>query len=613
MAERFGELLSPALRVRIQDLRILQHFYESTGGAQWANGQGWKVYSPAGDPCGRPELHFRGVGCHDFCDDDIEGPNCRLGRITRLELPRNSLSGTLPRSLADLVKISMFDLSHNRLSGTIPTEIGLLSKLSYFRLDANRISGTLPTQLGRLGSASVAGFTYAGILAPLLETPTLPFTDLRLGNNRLSGMIPSELGGLTNLEVLHLSGNPRLGTPTPNWQIVGHHTASVPWYDPEVFDPEVDRAALEKMYRDAFLAQAAGAGGSGSGEASSGEAASGAYGGRRLSGAGGDGDGASGSGELGSGGDESVPSPSPPSPNQAPMVDVVRPAWQLFPGSLGAPGLPTELGRLTRLVDLQVAEMPGLSGTLPTQLGELASSLASLHVPNSRISGHLPTQLGRMRVLEALRLDGNRLSGSLVPELGGISPNIRRIDLEANPLSGTIPEMLFFDYRQLEYRSTFGCNLTGHLPMTVQRLGTRMLHFEFYVQDENLDYLADHLCQRDEYIYQRDVPPASDGTPYRDNRALHLIQNWDRFTQEYCHQRPLLDAGHYSDYPGERLPSGFLPYGHTVQWTGEGADPKLAAIAAQEVIRPNTSVRINGDIAVEGKPNPHLVAYPPPD
>ena len=98
------------------------------------------------------------------CDADIEGINCRECRLSRLELPRRKLDGTIPSSLSLLQKLSTFDLSHNRLSGTLPTQMGLLGKLATFNLDSNRISGTLPTQIGLLGRNARHGYTTKGIL-----------------------------------------------------------------------------------------------------------------------------------------------------------------------------------------------------------------------------------------------------------------------------------------------------------------------------------------------------------------------------------------------------------------------------------------------------------------
>ena len=91
--------MSPALHVTVEDLLVLARFYEVTGGEQWLDSGGWKPDAPAADPC-ISSTHFTGVGCRDPCRNDMGESNCRLGRITRLELNFNSLSGARTASHA---------------------------------------------------------------------------------------------------------------------------------------------------------------------------------------------------------------------------------------------------------------------------------------------------------------------------------------------------------------------------------------------------------------------------------------------------------------------------------------------------------------------------------
>ena len=179
----------------------MQHFYEETHGSGWESNQGWKVYGPVGDPC-TDAGHYSGVGCKHPCDEAIEGANCQLGRITRLALEGNSLSGTLPPSLSTLDMLTELDLSRNRLSGTLPTELGLLRKLVRFNLRDNWISGTIPTELGNLGSYLWLGTTKFDVMAGGLEESyatrpsevSEPLIEVRLGHNQLSGAMPTQLG-----------------------------------------------------------------------------------------------------------------------------------------------------------------------------------------------------------------------------------------------------------------------------------------------------------------------------------------------------------------------------------------------------------------------------------
>jgi hypothetical protein len=198
---------------------VLQHLYDKTAGPLWSDNTGWRVFAPVGDPC-NSNFHFSGVGCHCHCRDEIEGPNCRQCRITRIDLPRRQLQGTIPPSLSIMGKLSTLDFGDNTMSGTLPTQLGLLSKLSRLHVQNNRISGTLPTQLGSIGGAAHRGFTTAGILMGGTGDWTSevdPLTSFRMENNRISGAIPSELGNLMDLTAFDISGNVEVcRTPTPN-------------------------------------------------------------------------------------------------------------------------------------------------------------------------------------------------------------------------------------------------------------------------------------------------------------------------------------------------------------------------------------------------------------
>ena len=507
---RHGEQLAPALIVHLHDLRTLQHFYEVTHGAQWSDNRGWKVYGPAGDPCSSlpshgwptewPETskHFFGAGCRDPCDPGIEGENCQLGRISRIELRTNSLSGTLPPALATLKLLSIFDLGDNNISGTIPTQLGLLEHAHTFNLNNNRISGTIPTQLGSLGNRSLltSPFDIATGARSSLYRPNPLATrlhQLNLNNNRLSGAIPTELGRHTWLEDLKLNGNPLLGVPLPRWnRTIERFNYTVDTVTGQVVSPEGE-------------------------------------------------DGASNSTEV-----------------RALEVPVFR----RVPGFSGLTGLPTELGRLTRLRVLQVTDT-NLQAALPSELGQL-SNLIFLHVTASHTTGFLPTELGSLPRLQYLRLAQNQISGTIPIQLGNAT-NLGRVDFESNRLSGSLPD--FFDqFRHLEYWSTFDCRLpTNHVPPSVTFLAQRLMHFEFYVQDEQLGYLADFRCGRDRFTWQT---AEYGGVGRKINYVPRLAQHYMYYRQGFCEERNQpggLAAQFIRNFgAGERYPNGILKPGQRI-------------------------------------------------
>ncbi len=68
-------------------------------------------------------------------------------RITELDLPSNSLTGTIPAKLGTLSGLTVLDLSGNQLTGEIPHEIGWLFNLTEIGLSGNSLTGCIPVAL----------------------------------------------------------------------------------------------------------------------------------------------------------------------------------------------------------------------------------------------------------------------------------------------------------------------------------------------------------------------------------------------------------------------------------------------------------------------------------
>ena len=106
------------------DRAALEALYDATNGANWSRNDNWKTDEPLG----------QWFGVRTNSD----------GRVTRLELVDNRLSGTIPVEIGNLTSLSELFLGFsqlsvflgfNQLSGTIPVEIGNLTSLSRLRID----------------------------------------------------------------------------------------------------------------------------------------------------------------------------------------------------------------------------------------------------------------------------------------------------------------------------------------------------------------------------------------------------------------------------------------------------------------------------------------------
>ena len=91
------------------DRTALVALYDATGGPNWENNTNWLSDEPIG--------RWHGV--------TTDGN----GRVVRLELFDNQLSGELPSELGRLSNLEGLHLNDNQLSGELPSELGRLSNL----------------------------------------------------------------------------------------------------------------------------------------------------------------------------------------------------------------------------------------------------------------------------------------------------------------------------------------------------------------------------------------------------------------------------------------------------------------------------------------------------
>ena len=130
-----------------EDRAALGALYLATGGPSWSNNTNWLSNEPLG--------HWYGV----ITDAS--------GRVTRLEMWDNRLSGSIPPELGDLANLEELWLVNNRLTGTVPSDLGKLANLVVLELYGNQLSGLLPQSLTRL--SGLKSFTFvdnSGLCAP---------------------------------------------------------------------------------------------------------------------------------------------------------------------------------------------------------------------------------------------------------------------------------------------------------------------------------------------------------------------------------------------------------------------------------------------------------------
>ena len=203
--------------VPLSDRDVLVALYEATEGPKWKRSDDWLTDAPLGE--------WYGV------DTDASG------RVTRLRLARNLLSGRFPPELGDLVNLEVLDLSSmnvsggginllfNNLGGPLPAELGKLTELQELNLAWNgSMLGAIPAEIGNLVNLKILNLGQIGWtdqippeLGNLTNLQVLKLSNLSLRAGGLEGSIPRELGNLTSLRALDLYGNDLRGSIPPEF------------------------------------------------------------------------------------------------------------------------------------------------------------------------------------------------------------------------------------------------------------------------------------------------------------------------------------------------------------------------------------------------------------
>lgn len=192
----------------------LVNFYQALDGDNWTNNEGWLV---------EPLENWFGIKLW-YVEDSSQ---CYISRIV---LPNNNLSGTLPElnldnllflilnennlagnlpSFSQASELTTIDLSNNQIEGTI-SDFNLPDLLT-LKLDSNSIGGVIPnfSNTPRLRHLHIYGNELTGNIPDFSNTVEL--RAIRASYNQLSGNIP-DFSLIWSLDTLDLSNNQLTGT-----------------------------------------------------------------------------------------------------------------------------------------------------------------------------------------------------------------------------------------------------------------------------------------------------------------------------------------------------------------------------------------------------------------
>ena len=510
----------PAPSSATSDRAALVALYNATDGPNWKNNANWASDRPLGRWYGvttdgngrvtRLDLHdnrltgripaqianLSNLGHLSLSFNQLTGPMppqlTNLASLRWLDLSQNQLTGSIPPQLADLASLELLWLSDNQLTGPVLPQLANLANLHMLSLHSNQLTGPIPPQLGNLASLRylyLAGNQLTGSIPPQLGDLT-NLEDLWLNDNRLTGPIPPQLGSLANLGVLSLHSNQLTGAIPPqlgNVANLGQLLLSSNLLTGELPSGLTDRAALISFH---FLGNA--------GLCAPAEYALQAW----LQGL-----------EHVRGDVCPASTLSMPSVTSDRTILVVLynatggPNWKnntnwlsdrplsewygvLTDGDSRVTGLqhhnnqltgsiPPVLGNLANVDRLGLNDNE-LTGPIPPHLGNLAS-LQELWLNNNQLTGPIPSQLGNLTNLESLWVSGNQLTGPIPPRLGNLA-NLDSLRLHDNQLTRPIPSELG-NLTNLRELSLYSNLLTGPVPPQLGNLANLVY---LYLSDNQL-------------------------------------------------------------------------------------------------------------------------------
>eukprot|EP00981_Chlorochromonas_danica_P000804 scaffold192_cov320-Ochromonas_danica.AAC.15 len=123
--------------------------------------------------------------------------------------------------------------------------------------------------------------------------------------------------------------------------------------------------------------------------------------------------------------------------------------------------LPSSLGSLKQLQTLTI-ESSALQGIIPAEIFQL-TCLTALTLQYNYLVGRISSAIGYLDQLQILNLGSNRLAGTIPAAIGQLV-NLSHLDLSSNRLRGTIPSALMNDLPDLQYLGLYYNFLSGSLP-----------------------------------------------------------------------------------------------------------------------------------------------------
>ncbi|KAF0911402.1 hypothetical protein E2562_008284 [Oryza meyeriana var. granulata] len=373
------------------------------------------------------------MGVFDLGDNNISGeiPGDASGNLSStfavLNLYSNSLTGRLPRWLANCTVLYLLDVENNSLADELPTAIisgkhnlrylhlsnnvGFTSddgntNLEPFFIAVSNCTSILEIEAGALG----IGGRLPSLLGSLLP-PNMSHLNLEM--NAIEGPIPADMGDVINITLMNLSSNLLNGTipasicRLPKLQRLDLSNNSLTGEVPRCIGNAISLGELNL--------------------------ASNALSGR-------------------------IPSS---------IGSLTQLAYLSLHRNQLSGEIPASLGRCHSMLRLDLSSNR-LTGEIPDEVAGIVQ--ISLNLSRNQLGGGLPRGLSRLQLAEVIDLSWNNLTGAIFPELGACA-ELQVLDLSHNSLTGVLPSSLD-GLESIERLDVSNNSLTGEIPPTLTKCTT---------------------------------------------------------------------------------------------------------------------------------------------
>lgn len=163
--------------------------FNALGGSAWSDNANWNTSAS--------------LGTWDGVEVNSDG------FVTKLSLPTNNLTGTIPNEIENLTHLTELDFSNNNFNSTIPSAIGKLYKLETLNLKNAKFKGIIPIEIANLAALKFLFLEENNLVGPIPSK----FGDLKnlvtlsVYSNDLSGNLPQHLGNLAKLQNFFANNN----------------------------------------------------------------------------------------------------------------------------------------------------------------------------------------------------------------------------------------------------------------------------------------------------------------------------------------------------------------------------------------------------------------------